>query len=80
MRYLFAILILLAASCTDEESTISTLQKSGYTNIKIGDYAWFDCSENDFFRTRFSATNVNGERVEGVVCCGLLFKSCTVRF
>jgi hypothetical protein len=71
--------VITLASCTDNERTIETLTKSGFTNVTVGGYAAFGCSDDDHFATEFTATNQTGHRVSGVVCCGLM-KSCTVRF
>jgi hypothetical protein len=70
---------LLLTSCTDASSTRRTLEDSGFTDIRVGGYAFFGCSKDDTFSTTFSAKNPQGRAVNGVVCCGLL-KSCTVRF
>jgi hypothetical protein len=73
------LLMALLAGCTAPDRSRETLDSSGFTNIEIGDYTWFGCSEGDRYHTAFTATNSNGKRVSGVVCCGTL-KSCTVRF
>lgn len=70
---------LLLSACTDESATRRTLEASGFTDVTVGGYAWFSCSEGDNFATSFSATNSQGKRVHGAVCCGL-WKNCTVRF
>ncbi len=75
------ILVLLAMSaCTDEGNSKSALHKAGYSNIVITGWEPFTCGEDDTFSTGFKAKNPAGNTVEGVVCCGLLMKSCTVRF
>lgn len=69
---------LLLLSCSAPDRTRSILEQDGYTNIEIKGYSIFACSEDDVFKTAFEATNTAGNRVSGVVCCGL-FKSCTIR-
>lgn len=56
------------------------LKSEGYENIEMKGAAFWGCSEDDsvFASNNFSATK-NGYKVEGMVCCGLLFKGCTVR-
>jgi hypothetical protein len=54
------------------------LTREGYTNIRIGGYAWWSCSEDDYYKTKFTATK-NGVEAEGVVCGGF-FKGSTIRF
>jgi hypothetical protein len=75
-----AILSLLLAACTDESGSRETLRKSGYTDITLTGWSPLTCGKDDTFSTGFRARNSNGSMVDGVVCCGLLFKSCTVRF
>lgn len=75
---LFALISLVG--CTDSESTRQILSQQGYTDIKIEGYAFTGCSEDDKVHTEFTARSPNGTYVQGVVCCGLLFKNCTVRW
>lgn len=60
-----------------------TLDDEGYTAITIDDTGYggsFNgCSKSDGRSAEFSATNVNGKRIHGVVCCGTFGKGCTVR-
>lgn len=79
MKRLLAI-TLLFCGCTDDDRTIMTLRKSGYTNISTTGYSFLECGEDDTFHTGFVATNSSGQRVTGTVCCGLLLKGCTLRF
>jgi hypothetical protein len=55
------------------------LQAEGYTEIKVkgGGHGWA-CGE-DWSATGFTAQAPGGGRIEGVVCCGAVFKACTVR-
>jgi len=56
---------------TEQNFSEITIKPWGIQNI-------FACSEDDIFRTRFSAKNVSGDSVSGVVCSGF-FKGSTVR-
>lgn len=76
-KYLFVLILLTA--CTDENQTINTLQKAGFSEIETTGYQMFDCGKDDSFATGFTAKNPQGQVVSGTVCCGLL-KSCTIRF
>lgn len=78
MKYLFLALVLTA--CTDESATVHTLQDSGFTDIQTDGYDWLACGHDDTSATRFHAKNASGRAVSGVVCCGIVFKACTVRF
>lgn len=73
-------LIILLSACTNSNDATLALSGAGYTDIKTGGYDWFACGEDDFYHTKFTATNPAGDRVNGVVCSGLLFKSATIRF
>jgi len=71
---------LLCGCLTDETRTRTTLEKSGFTDIQVDGWAGLSCSEDDTFGTNFQATNPSNVTVTGVVCCGLVFKGCTIRF
>jgi hypothetical protein len=75
----FAVLLMLVA-CTDETSSRRALENQGFTNINFQGYDFAACSEDDAYHTKFIATNPQGKRVDGVVCCGFAFKACTVRW
>jgi len=74
------VIVLFLAACTDADHANHALISSGYTDIIIGDYAFFECAEDDFYHTSFSATNPTGLRVSGTVCSGLVAKGATIRF
>jgi hypothetical protein len=74
-----SIVIFCIQGCTDPERTRSTLEAQGFTDIQTGGYEWGVCGEDDDYSTGFTATNLQGHRVSGVVCCGY-YKGCTVRF
>lgn len=78
MRRTF-IMICLVLGCTDDANTVRTLQAHGFTDIQTTGYA-LGCSDSDTFATGFEATNAQGARVSGTVCCGVFLKGCTVRF
>ena len=80
MKYLFLASLILVIGCTNVDKTVQTLKSSGYSDIQIKGYAWFACGKDDTYATNFSAKNPLGRTVSGVVCCGLVFKGCTVRF
>lgn len=75
-------LIILAGvltACVAPDASVRALQNQGFTNIETKGWQPFTCAESDTFSTGFTATNPQGRRVGGVVCCGVL-KNCTVRF
>lgn len=71
---------ILLCSCSDPTSSKRALENAGYSNVKITGWSPLSCGRDDSFSTGFIATNPKGKRVKGVVCCGLLFKQCTIRF
>lgn len=58
---------------TKPDESFAILKRDGCQDISINGYAWRGCSEDDTFRTAFTATK-NGQFVEGVVCSGYLNK------
>lgn len=60
----------------------SVLENQGYTSIGLGGHPLLACGEQDSMFTSYNFTAINpaGLETEGAVCCGLLFKSCTIRF
>lgn len=71
--------LLLAGCGVNPRNATRALEAQGMTNVKIGGYAWFGCSDKDSFGSNFSAIGANGKVVTGVVCSGM-FKGVTVRF
>lgn len=67
------------SACSASDASKDALQKQGFTDIVTTGWSPLSCGQDDFFSTGFTADNPNGQRVSGVVCCGLL-KGCTVRF
>ncbi|MCK5538635.1 MAG: hypothetical protein KAI79_17560 [Bacteroidales bacterium] len=84
MKYKLLAVALLGAilmtGCTSQSDAERALQAEGYENIQMTGYSIFSCSEDDFYRTGFSAVNQKGRVVTGTVCSGLLFKSATIRY
>ncbi|MFE9084871.1 hypothetical protein ACQKKG_08300 [Brevundimonas sp. NPDC003935] len=70
---------LALSACTAPTQSREVLLDAGYSNIEIGGYDWFGCSEDDALRTKFKATGPTGRKVEGVVCAGMFFKGATIR-
>ncbi len=77
-----SICALLLTSCTQPDRTTRILEDQGYSNIQTHSFGFmqlFQCSEDDTFRTPFTAESSSGRQVTGVVCSGIL-KGATVRF
>lgn len=74
------LLCVALVACTDSSGATKALRAHGFTDITITGFEPFGCGKDDDTSTGFRAKNASGQVVEGVVCCGLVFKSCTVRF
>jgi hypothetical protein len=74
------LLPLLLVACADSSGATRALRSSGFTGITITGWSPMSCGKDDTTSTGFRAKNAKGDVVEGVVCCGLVFKNCTVRF
>lgn len=69
----------MLAGCTQTDDAVRVLESAGYTDVTLEGYDLFNCSDDDFYKTKFRAKGPNGKPVSGVVCAGLLFKGATVR-
>lgn len=78
MKYGVVILMCLLAGCTSSNEANRVLSQMGYKDIEYTGYSFFSCSNDDTFKTGFRATSPSGQKVEGVVCSGLL-KGATIR-
>lgn len=65
--------------CPQPQQAREVLDAEGYTQIEItgGGHGW-TCGQ-EWGATGFRATSPGGARTEGAVCCGVMFKGCTVR-
>lgn len=73
-----AVAVLLVA-CEDRPGADRALRDAGFHPIQVGGYGYFDCSEDDVYRTRFRALSPDSSRmVNGCVCRGF-FKGHTIR-
>lgn len=68
----------LSACGVNPEQGRRVLESQGYTNVVIGGWTMFGCANSDDFKSSFTATGSNGQKVEGVLCSGWL-KGITVR-
>lgn len=78
MRWL--LLALFFAGCAPDEATaIRAIKAVGLNHVKLGLYPFFQCANEDYFNSAFTAYTREGNKIKGAVCCGV-FKGCTVRF
>lgn len=73
------LLALLISGCSSTNDATKALKAQGFTDIQTNGRAFFACSEDDTFATKFTAKNPKGEIVTGAVCSGWL-KGSTIRF
>ena len=64
-----------------DQRAIDAVEASGFGNVLLGGAEALACAEGESSR-HFSASNAQGKRVEGTVCCGLtgIGKGCTIRW
>lgn len=64
-----------------DQRAIEAVEASGFRDVMLGGPQALACAEGESSR-HFSATNAQGKRVEGTVCCGLtgVGKGCTLRW
>lgn len=77
--FLVCTVVLWAFTRTNEDAAARALEQAGYTNVNWTGYTWFACSNGDWSQTGFLANGPAGTVTSGTVCCGLVFKYCTVR-
>lgn len=91
-RTAYLTLTLVLTSCADgapvdpaETKAGAALKAAGYTDIELtGHVDWIGnpCSMDDAWLSSydFRARASGGALVHGHVCCGLVFRGCTIRF
>lgn len=71
---------LALTGCSSEKDARKAAEANGFTDIVVEGWAGpFQCGD-DWNATKFTATNSQGKRVEGVACSGLFFKNTTIRW
>jgi hypothetical protein len=79
MKRLLLLCLVLSGCFTDSGEATRALDNQGFKDIQFSGSDFFACSKGDKTGLSFTATNSNGKRVSGTVCCGV-FKSCTIRW
>jgi len=79
-KFLTVIFIsLVFIGCSSSNDAIKALKANGFNEIETHGRAFFSCSEDDTFATKFTAKNKDGQMVKGAVCSGWL-KGATIRY
>jgi len=86
----FALLALVSSlsSCgymVSEDDALAAAKRAGLKDVSMKSAhqlapTWNGCSDSDSAGFKVTGVNGNGERVDAVVCCGALFKGCTIRY
>lgn len=58
----------------------AAVEAQGFSDVRVGEWEAFSCGQGDTLSRRFTAKNPAGNRVSGIVCCGMFFKGCTIRW
>lgn len=74
-----SLLTAVLCGCTQPETAQRVLTGAGYKDISMQGYDWLNCSKDDTYHDKFTATGPTGQKVSGVVCAGLFFKGATIR-
>ena len=79
-KYLNIVLLsVVLLGCSASNDAINALKANGFTDIQTDGHAFFACSKDDTFSTKFTAKNKDGQKVKGAVCSGWL-KGATIRY
>jgi hypothetical protein len=77
---LLVLIVLEIRGCSGDAATARRIvEDAGYHDVKIGGPKRLSCGGDDLASNTFTATSTTGRTVHGVVCCGLLWKNCTMR-
>ena len=69
-KLLIAVVLLSLVGSSSSNDANKALKANGFTDIQTHGRAFFSCSKDDSFATKFTAKNTKGETVTGVVCSG----------
>ena len=74
-----AVLVLFIGA-GDPVTARRVLKSQDYSDIRIQGSPIVGCGRGDYYKTEFAARSRAGKAVQGIVCCGLFFKGCTIRY
>jgi hypothetical protein len=90
MRYAFILALALpfVVSCgefVDKSAAIKAAEGAGFTDVRVTAQhgmapSFYGCSKDDSVAFEIVGKNPIGKQTTATVCCGLFFKSCTVRY
>ena len=64
-----AVIIMMMSGCDQTPEYMNELERQGYEDVEITGRKVWKCDEKDRDRMGFWATDAEGRRVSGVVCC-----------
>jgi hypothetical protein len=85
ITFFVVMLSIFSGFFVNENRAIEAVQVFGFSNSKIiKEHRIFSsfagCDKHDSAGFTINTTNLKGENVNLLVCCGLVFKGCTVRY
>lgn len=81
MKKLGVALVGLLLGCTVSDETLKrVVESNGLHDVQRAGWAPLSCGRGDGLRSHFTAKTAQGKVVRGTVCCGRIFKDCTVRY
>lgn len=70
-----------SANCGSPSPKLArAVENHGLKDVTVRGWAFASCDQTDLTEREFTATRADGQRVSGFICCGWLFKGCTVRW
>lgn len=69
----------------DKSSAVQAAENAGWSEVKVIEQhgiapTFYGCSKDDSVAFEIRGKNPAGKSADATVCCGLVFKSCTVRY
>ncbi len=82
---IFVIMLAAPVEVKDDAYAVRAADGAGLRNVRVLEKHGIaprlhGCAEDDSVAFDVSGTNATGSRVTAIVCCGLVWKGCTVRF
>lgn len=88
MRKFLLCLFTMVAGCgefVEPSNAIRSAESAGWSEVRVTEQhgmapVFYGCGKDDSVAFGIVGKNPAGKRANATVCCGLIFKSCTVRF
>ena len=88
MKKILVLFVLAIAACgefVDDSRAVKAMEANGFTQVRVtGQHGmapqWNGCSKSDAVAFDVQGINQQQKQIYATVCCGLILKSCTIRF